>query len=223
MPTLPVSPSTTNLSVSTVKSSPAADAKTMLNTPPVSTVNALEASNVVVPKSTDVAVATPKVGVVKVGEVAKTKAPEPCSSDITPSSWREVVAAKSPKVLEVVAIVPVVGKVTLVAPVDVKVMELAPEVAKVEPSTNVNVAPVAGAVIVILFIEVAVATDRDDEVEAERVVNAPVFGVVDPIVPGTAQVYPPNCFASKAAGTVPKTFLGFISASVPIFTPKYNV
>ena len=62
--------------------------------------------------------------------------------------------------LAVVKRVPVVGKVILVAPVDVKVMELAPEVAKVEPSTKVNVAPVAGAVIVILFIDVAVATPK---------------------------------------------------------------
>ena len=42
MPTLPVSPFTTNLLVSTVKSSPAAEARLIFNTPPVSTVIALE-------------------------------------------------------------------------------------------------------------------------------------------------------------------------------------
>jgi membrane-bound lytic murein transglycosylase len=35
---------------------------------------------------TEVAVATPREGVVKVGEFAKTKAPLPVSSDITPAS-----------------------------------------------------------------------------------------------------------------------------------------
>jgi hypothetical protein len=46
-------------------------------------------------KATDVADATPKVGVTKVGEVAKTKAPEPDSLLITPANSDEVVAAKT--------------------------------------------------------------------------------------------------------------------------------
>jgi hypothetical protein len=41
----------------------------------------------------DVAVATPMVGVVNVGEVANTNAPEPVSSLITPANCDEVVAA----------------------------------------------------------------------------------------------------------------------------------
>src|SRR3989344_8126834 len=49
--------------------------------------------------------------------------------------------------------------------------------------------------------------------EAESDVNAPEFGVVEPIAPGTAQVFPPNCFASKAAGTAPNCFLGAKTSS----------
>jgi hypothetical protein len=41
----------------------------------------------------DVAVATPRTGVVRVGLVPNTKAPEPVSSEITPASSAEVVAA----------------------------------------------------------------------------------------------------------------------------------
>jgi hypothetical protein len=46
-------------------------------------------------KATEVADATPNVGVTKVGEVAKTKAPEPVSLLITPANSDEVVAAKT--------------------------------------------------------------------------------------------------------------------------------
>jgi hypothetical protein len=44
---------------------------------------------------TEVAVATPKVGVTKVGEVAKTNVPVPVSSEITPANSAEVVVAKA--------------------------------------------------------------------------------------------------------------------------------
>ena len=43
----------------------------------------------------DVPVATPKTGVVRVGEVPKTSAPEPVSSEIIPASSAEVVAARA--------------------------------------------------------------------------------------------------------------------------------
>ena len=46
----------------------------------------------------DVAVATPSDGVVKLGEVANTSAPDPVSSEITPASCAEVVAANWAKV-----------------------------------------------------------------------------------------------------------------------------
>ena len=61
-------------------------------------------------------------------------------------------------VLLVVATVPDVGKVRFVAPVVVNVRLLAPEVASVDPSASVSVAPVAGAVIATLFTLVAEAT-----------------------------------------------------------------
>ena len=47
--------------------------------------------------------------------------------------------------------VPLVGNVSVVVPEKVKVALYAPDVAKVEPSASVSVAPVAGAVIVILL------------------------------------------------------------------------
>src|SRR3989344_1014165 len=50
-------------------------------------------SSVFAPMAILVAVATPKTGVTKVGVSAKTKAPDPVSSEITPSSSAEVVAA----------------------------------------------------------------------------------------------------------------------------------
>ena len=139
-----------------------------------------------------VAVATPKVGVTKVGEVANTNAPEPVSSDIFPANSAEVVAAKSlillvvyiplvtvaafpliePTIVElnvcapvnvcaasVLAIVAsVVGKVIVLPSVPAKIRELL--AVSVLPSAIVKVALVVGAVIVILFIEVAVATPK---------------------------------------------------------------
>ena len=59
----------------------------------------------------------PRAGVTKVGEVAKTKAPDPVSFEITPRSCREVVAAKTLKLLAVKAMVPArSGKVQVRAP-----------------------------------------------------------------------------------------------------------
>ena len=55
MPTLPVSPSTTNDEVSIVKSSPLAVPRFISKTPPVSIVSEREARSVVAPKSIDVA------------------------------------------------------------------------------------------------------------------------------------------------------------------------
>jgi len=56
--------------------------------------------------------------------------------------------------------VPAVGNVTLEAAVEVRVRLNAPEVARVDPSTNVKVDPVAGPVKVTLLILVAEATPR---------------------------------------------------------------
>lgn len=78
---------------------------------------------------------TPRLGVKSVGLVANTMLPEPVVE--LPSA----------------VTVPLVGSVSVVVPVVVNVVEYAPEVARVDPSASVNVAPVAGAVIVILLTE----------------------------------------------------------------------
>lgn len=75
----------------------------------------------------------PRLGVTNVGDVSNTMLPEPVVE--LPSA----------------VTVPLVGNVSVVVPVNVKVLEYAPDVTKVEPSASVSVAPVAGAVIVILL------------------------------------------------------------------------
>jgi hypothetical protein len=52
---------------------------------------------------TDVAVATPKTGVTKVGVLANTSAPVPVSSLTTPANWALVVAANWPRCPDVKA------------------------------------------------------------------------------------------------------------------------
>jgi hypothetical protein len=64
-----------------------------------------------------------------------------------------------------------VGKVTLVAPVAVNVVLNAPDVAKVDPLTKVNVADVAGAVMATLLMLLAVATPRTGVVKLGLVEN----------------------------------------------------
>ena len=82
-------------------------------------------------------------------------------------------------VLVVVATVPDVGSVRFVAPVVVNVRLLDPDVATVEPSAKVKVAPVAGAVKLTLLILVAVATPKTGVVsvgeEALTTLPVPVF------------------------------------------------
>lgn len=76
---------------------------------------------------------------------------------IVPTEFKlEAVVNEANDVTAVFTKVPVVGNVTFVSPVVVSVSELAPEVARVEPSAKVNVALVAGAVIVTLLTVVAV-------------------------------------------------------------------
>jgi hypothetical protein len=105
------------------------------------------------------------------GDVANTKAPLPVSSDITPANSAEVVAANTLSLLLVVANVPVVGNVTLEAPVVVRVKLLAPEVTNVDPSANVKVAAVAGAVKATLLIVVAEATPKTGVTRVGDVAN----------------------------------------------------
>jgi hypothetical protein len=94
--------------------------------------------------------------VVKSGDVAKTRAPDPVSPVIVLRSSDEVVAAKSDNLLDVVAKVPVVGTVTFVVFEVVNVKLCPPEVIKEEPFDKVKVALVAGAVIATLLYELAV-------------------------------------------------------------------
>jgi hypothetical protein len=102
----------------------------------------------------------PNAGVMKVGVLLKTSRPVPLSSDITPANSAEVVAANTLSLLPVVVKVPAVGNVTLEAAVVVRVNAKAPDVVRVEPLANVNVALVAGAVNATLLILVAVATPK---------------------------------------------------------------
>ncbi len=90
-----------------------------------------------------------------VGAVPNTTRPVPVSLVIFPASCAEVVAPKAPRLLVVVASVPVVGKVSVVAPVVVNVVENAPAVARVLPSARDNVAVVPGSVMVKSLIVVA--------------------------------------------------------------------
>lgn len=88
----------------------------------------------------------PKAGVTKVGDVAKTRFPEPVSSEITLANWDDVVAAKTPKLLPVVVNVPALGKVTLVFADIVNVVAKPPIVLKIDVSASQSVAPVDAAV-----------------------------------------------------------------------------
>jgi hypothetical protein len=99
-----------------------------------------------------------------------------------------VVETGSKGICAVVASVPLVGNVTVVVPVIVKVEENAPTVANVEPSASVNVAPVAGAVSVTLFMLVAV--------------NVPSVGpLVKTIEPDPLTAWP-NAVATPVPSTV---------------------
>lgn len=72
----------------------------------------------------DVAVATPRTGVTSVGVFAKTREPLPVSSEMTPASSAEVVAAKTLSLFDVYVTVPPVPKATEDASVPVKVKVL---------------------------------------------------------------------------------------------------
>lgn len=117
--------------------------------------------------------------VVKSGDVAKTRAPDPVSPVIVLRSSDEVVAAKSDNLLDVVAKVPVVGTVTFVVFEVVNVKLCPPEVIKEEPFDKVKVALVAGAVIVTLLYELPVTapllcmTPEIDEATDVPVYNEP--------------------------------------------------
>ena len=135
-----------------------------------------------------VAVAAPRVGVVIVGEFNVAVVNVLLVNVSAPAN---------------VAKVPVVGKVTDVAPVAVRVCENAPlkvtlaAVAKVDPSANVKVDPVAGCVKVTLLMVVAVA--------------APRVGVV---IVGFVSVLLVNVSAPASVAKVP--VVGKVTAVVPV-------
>ena len=103
----------------------------------------------------DVPVAAPMFGVTSVGVFANTSAPEPVSSEITPASSADVVAANTLNLLAVYATVPPAPNAIELASVPVKVSVLL--AVNVLPSAIVNVALDAGAVNATLLIDVAVA------------------------------------------------------------------
>ena len=106
-------------------------------------------------------VGVPNNGVVRVGDVANTKRPDPVSSDITPANSDDEVAANALSLLPVVVKVPAVGNVTLEAAVVVRVNAKAPAVVRVELLANVKVAADAGAVTVTLLKLVALRLSVD--------------------------------------------------------------
>jgi hypothetical protein len=138
----------------------------------------------------------PKAGVTRTGEVANTKAPLPVSSDITPANSKEEVAAWIDNLLPEVIRVPAVGNVTLETPVVVRVKLLAPEVANVDPSNNVKVAAVAGAVNATLLIVVAEATPRVGVVRVGDVANT------NAPLPVSSEITPANYKEVVAACTL---------------------
>lgn len=98
-------------------------------------------------------VGVPSNGVVKVGLVAKTKAPVPVSSEMTPASCADVVAANWLRLPPVYATVPPAPNATEEPSVPVNVSVLL--AVSVFPSAIVSVDPVAGAVNATLLIDVA--------------------------------------------------------------------
>ena len=82
-------------------------ASVMLNPLPLAGVNVIAPLDVVnVGQARLVADATPRIGVTNVGDVAKTRLPDPVSSLMTPASSADVVAAKTLNLFAVSAIVP---------------------------------------------------------------------------------------------------------------------
>ena len=168
-----------------------------------------------------VAFAAPNVGVTRVGLVANTRLPEPVSSEITPASSADVVAANTLNLLAVYATVPPVPNATELASVPVKVSVLL--AVNVLPSAIVNVEPVAGAVNATLLIDVAVATP------SAGVTSVGVFANTNAPVPVSSEMTPANCADVVAANcdrlpllytTVPPAPNATELASVPV---KVNV
>ena len=83
-----------------------------------------------------VAVAAPNTGVTSVGEVPNTKAPVPVSSEMTPASSAEVVAASADNLSVVTTRVLDVGIVVELIVKELTFVTVAPEAIDVEPSVG---------------------------------------------------------------------------------------
>ncbi len=90
---------------------------------------------------------------------------------ILPESWSEVVAANALRLFEVVASVPVVGKVSVVAPVAVNVVAKAPAVVNELPFARAKVAPPAVGVMARLLTDVARAAPNTGVIKFGELLN----------------------------------------------------
>lgn len=106
---------------------------------------ALEAGAVMATLFMEVAVATPRVGVTKVGEEANTNVPEPVSSEITPANSEEVVAAKALSLLVVYTPFVTVPAFPEILPVIVELKVFVPAKVCVPVVTIPGFVPSAGA------------------------------------------------------------------------------
>ena len=122
-----------------------------------------------------VAVATPILGVVKAGLVAKTKAPLPVSSLITPANWTEVVAEKTDKSLVVKVKVPVLlGTVIVRSAVGSVILKVVSKSLAVFPSKTSGVGPEIVPVKVMVSVEASPRVVLSCTMRFPPIVVAPV-------------------------------------------------
>lgn len=123
-----------------------------------------------------------RAGVVRLGEVPKTRSPLPVSSEITPASWADVVVANTPRLLAVSATVPVdAGNVIVFVPaVAVACRAIVPDV---EPE-RVRVLP-AGSVVLLLRV-IVLATVALPMAIALALAFVPIL--MPPVVPESIEI-----------------------------------
>ena len=123
-----------------------------------------------------VAVATPRVGVTRVGLVEKTAKPDPVSSLKTPANWAEVVAEKTDRSLVVKVTVPVVlGKVMVLSVVGSVIVKVVSKSLAVPPSKTRGEAPS------MVPVKVMVSEEASPRVTLSWTVRFPAM-VVAPVV-----------------------------------------
>jgi hypothetical protein len=147
----------------------------------------------------------------------------PADAETKPVNAVEIVPSDVSDDTAVFTRVPVVGRVTFVAPVDVSVIELAPDVASVEPLAIVNV-PVE-VDIARPLIDVAVATPRDGVVRDGEVARTtdPDPVTADTVVPLILSTFPVPAvskvlFVNTSVVALPTSVSVEVgSVSVPVF------